>query len=295
MRIGWLAILALIAVVGCDALGGKKEKGSLLPSELGAPDHARVDPDYRYKRAYLAWQANHDSIVEGMDSRSTLQVNDAFKSAQDALKTMRRYLVSGLQEQVDGFLARYDKVYVYVGRGNYNSGIHSMLESIRHDVMAVVSPELVTTVVPEGEAYAAATEPPRDVKEPKKLEAISPAMGAPTAGPVYRTSWDAWQKLNGELMERLYSSSPRVDDLHPKMLAALDAMAPSLSKDLQGALGQIRQRYDVILMSVQTNGVTKDVVEQVAGLQRMMETTFSPEKVTIGEPKSGPGMGAPRK
>lgn len=295
MRFGWLAILGLLTVVGCDALGGKKEKGSLLPSELGAPDHARVDPDYRYKRAYLAWQANHDSIVEGMDSGSSLQVNDAFKAAENALKTMRRYLVSGLQEQVDAFLARYDKIGVYVARGNYNSGIHSMLGSLRHDVMAVVSPELVTTVVPEGEAYAAAPEGPRAVPQPKTMEAVTPAMGAPTAGPVYRTSWDAWQKLNSDLMERLYSSSPRVDDLHPKFLQALDAMSPSLPKDLQAGLAQIRQKYDVILMAIQTKGVSKDAVEQVAGLQRMMETTFSPEKVSLGEPKAGPAMGAPRK
>ncbi|MEK7866121.1 MAG: hypothetical protein AAB434_05515 [Planctomycetota bacterium] len=296
MRHRWIVLAALAAVVGCDALGGKgKDKSSLLPSEFGAPDHARVDPDYRYKRAHLSWQANHHSIVEGMDNGSPLQINEAYKAVKNALGTMRRYLPRGAQDQLDGFLAQYERIMGYVTRGNYNTAVHGMLDSLEDKVDKSLSPGMVTTVVPEGEAYAMAPQEARPEPEPKTMDDVSPVLGAPTAGPAYRQSYEAWQSLNGELMERLYSTTPRVDDLHPRILAAIDGMAPALPSDLKEALGHIRAKYDGLLMSIQTQGVQGDMVERVAEIQRLMEKDFAPEKVSTAQPKPVGLPGTPRK
>ncbi len=295
MRYAVLLVLCA-AILGCDALGGKgKEKSSILPSGLGAPDHARVDPDYRYKRAYYAWQGNHDSIVEGMNNGSPLQINEAYKSVKDALATMRRYLPRGAQEQLDAYLARYEKTMGYVSRGNYNTAVHSMLGTLKHDVDGSLAPHLVTTVVPEGEAYAMAPQEPRPEPEPKSMDNVSPDLGAPTMGPGYRLAYESWQRLNGELMERMYSTAPRVDDLHPQILSALDGMAPALPPELKEALANIRSQYDGLLMTIQTKGVQGDMVERVAEIQRLMEKDFAPENVPAAQPKPVGLPGTPRK
>ena len=127
------------------------------------------------------------------------------------------------------------------------------------------------------------------------MDDVNPVLGAPTMGSAYRQSYEAWQKLNGELMERLYSASPRVDDLHPQILAAIDGMVPALPSDLKEALGHIRSKYDGLLMTIQTQGVQGDMVERVAEIQRLIEKDFAPEKIPSSQPKPAGLPGVPRK
>lgn len=296
MRNGLLLVVACGALAGCGIFDGKgKDRSSAFSSAFGGPDHARVDPDYRYKRAYYAWQGNHDSIVEGMNNGSPLQINEAYKGVKAALATMRRYLPRGAQEQLDGYLERYEKTMAYVRRGNFNTAIHAMLSSLKRDVDGALAPHLVTTVVPEGEAYAMAPpQDPRPEPPPKRLDDVSPALGAPAMGPAYRQAYETWQRLNGELMERMYSASPRVDDLHPQILGALDGMAPALPSDLREALANLRTQYDGLLMTIQTKGVQTDMVERIAEMQRLIEKDFAPEKVSGARPKPGGLPGVPK-
>lgn len=329
------AVIAAVTLVsGCGGsgflgLGPKDEpaKGRMASADgdaapVGDP---ALDAAYdTYRRAYLFWNAEEKSFLEGMEGNA-VQAAGSYLRMKNHLAVMDRYLAGEAREKFHAYLLRYESAYQSVAQGQVGRGVVNEVRSLGNHIRSQYNPAKVALVAPvaEGPALVAAADVPPAAAGPgpaapgaaaagdgAKPEAGGDPGAAGTAGhktvqppkppkppepapeprriavtPAYREAFSGWQVAHRTLVAALYGEKPDLPELYKPAQARLEAMKAELPAPEAAKLQTLEDEYERALKLSAEGATARRLINQFGLVAGEIEKAFDPAALNPEPPK----------
>lgn len=148
----WLLACVSVAAAACNIKFGR-EGGAFRPAAPSA--RAAYSPEWTYRNAFAAWQANHRMMENELEQasfpRNNLRMRAAAKDAGWALKTMQANLPEGKGRLLDPLVEEYHDIGEKAVQRASSSVLLPRLRRLRSQITRDFAPDVVPIVAPKEE------------------------------------------------------------------------------------------------------------------------------------------------